>query len=43
MNDGSSVTYQDLQKEMQKDTVMESGWRLSILEITFRRIKTRER
>ena len=43
MNDGSSVTYQDLQKEMQKDTVMESSEQPSVLEITFRRIKTMDR
>ena len=43
MRDELSAAYQNPKKEVQKDTAMESGEQSSVLEITFRRIKTRDR
>lgn len=43
MRDELSAAYQNPKKEVQKDIVMESGEQSSVLEITFRRIKTMDR
>ena len=43
MRDELSAAYQNPKKEVQKDTVMESGEQSSVLEITIRRIKTMDR